>query len=138
MKTFLVRGVPNSVQMDGWWMSEPPRETTPKTGTKEQPFFPRLIALLALVVAGDALTWQADAGLSLALFGLLILLVLWLRNSRSGGGGLVVYALLALPLVEQSQALSLAFFGFGFGLVLGTSWIVLGGWQGITRGSPRA
>ena len=43
----------------------------------------------------------------------------------------MVYALLALPLVEQSQALSLAFFGLG--LVLGTSWIVLGGWQGITR-----
>ena len=131
MKTFLIRGVPNSVQMDGWWMSEPPRETKPKTGTKEQPFFPRIIVLLALVIAGDALTWQADAGLSLALFGLLILLALWLRNSRRGWGGLVVYVLLALPLVEQSQALSLAFFGLG--LVLGTSWIVLGGWQGITQ-----
>lgn len=93
MKTFLIRGVPNSVQMDGWWMSEPPRETKPKTGTKEQPFFPRIIVLLALVIAGDALTWQADAGLSLALFGLLILLALWLRNSRRGWGGLVVYVL---------------------------------------------
>ena len=131
MKTFLVRGVPNSVQMDGWWMSEPPRETTPKTGTKEQPFFPRLIALLALVVAGDALTWKANAGLSLALFGGLILLALWLLNDRRGWGGLVIYALLALPLIELAQALSLAFFGLG--LVLGASWIALGGWQGLSR-----
>lgn len=131
MKTFLVRGVPNSVQMDGWWMSEPPRETTRKTGIQEQPFLPRLIALLALVIAGDALTWQADAGLSLALFGMLILLALWLLNGRKGWGGLVIAALLFLPLVEQAQALSLAFFGLG--LVLGAAWIALCSWQGVSR-----
>ncbi|MCV2894814.1 DUF4153 domain-containing protein [Lentibacter sp. XHP0401] len=131
MKTFLIRGVPNSVQMDGWWMSEPPRENTPKTGTTDQPFFPRIIALLALVVAGDALTWQAEPGLSLALFGMLVLLALWFLNGCKGWGGLMVYTLLALPLIELAQALSLAFFGLG--LVLGASWIALGGWQGVSR-----
>jgi len=131
MKTFLIRGVPNSVQMDGWWINTPPRAPRPETGHKEQPLLPRLIALLALVMAGDALTWQAQPGLSLALFGMLILLALWLLNGRRGGGGLAVGALLSLPLVEQPQALSQGFFALG--LVLGASWIVLGGWHGLSR-----
>lgn len=130
MKTFLVRGVPNAVQMDSWWMNEPPSPRAPTRRSGDAPALPNIAALIALVIAGDTLTWQAEAGLSLALFGMLILLTLWLLTGRKGWGGLVLGAAMFAPLVEQAQALSLGFFAGG--LVLGAVWIVLGGWPGLS------
>ncbi len=131
MKTFLLRGVPNSVQTDGWWMSEPPTPNQPQTRGSTQPLLPRAVALAALVVAGDALLWQAQPGLSLALFGMGILLALWLLNGRKGTGALGFAALTFLPLVEHAQALAYGFFFAG--LMLSVVWLALGGWPGFTR-----
>ncbi len=131
MKAFLVRGVPNSVQMDGWWMSETPPPKHPKTRGSTQPMLPRVVALAALVIAGDALLWKAQPGISLALFGIAILLALWLLNGRKGTGALGFATLTFLPLVEYSQALSYGFFFVG--LMLSVVWLALGGWPGLNR-----
>ncbi|MBU2980509.1 DUF4173 domain-containing protein [Lentibacter algarum] len=131
MKTFLVRGLPTSVQTDGWWMSEPPHSKRPDNGAKSQPVFPQLIAVVALVVTGDALLWKASPGLSLALFGMALLLAVWLLNGRRGTGAFGFAALAFLPLVEHAQPLSFAFFFTG--LLLSVVWLALGGWPGLAR-----
>lgn len=127
MKSFLINGVPSSVQMDGWWMSDPPKKKRPVRTARETPAFPRLIALAALVIAGDVLTWQAAPGLSLALFGALILVSVWLLAGRRGTLGLLAGMAFFLPLIEHANTLSLSFLLFG--LILGASWIALGNIQ---------
>ena len=131
MKTFLVRGVPNSVQMDGWWMSETPPPQQRQSSGSTQPILPRVVGLVALIIAGDALLWKAQAGLSLALFGMAILVALWLLNGRKGTGALGFATLAFLPLVEHAQALSYGFFFVG--LMLSVVWLALGGWPGFAR-----
>lgn len=131
MKTFLLRGVPQSVMMDGWWMSEPPEPRRARRPAEATPLLPRAAALLALIVAGDALLWQAALGLSLVIFGMLVLLALCILCGGRGAGGLAVAALFSLPLLEEAQALSIGLFVLG--MTIGAVWIALGGWPGLSR-----
>lgn len=133
MKTYLVRGVPASLQFDGWWMDGtlPPRPALPQTPARRgrHPMLaPGL--LVALIALSDILIWQVTPGLSLALFGLVLLAAaLWMTGGR-GWGGLVLGAVAFLPVIEHVQALSLGFCALG--VLLGGAWIALGGWPGIS------
>ncbi len=113
MKTFLIRGVPLAVQQDGWWVTgdTPKGAPTPGRHGKARSIGP-LALLIPLIALGDVLVWQVLPGLSLAVFGaLLVLAALWLASRQISGqrfalvlGGSI---LALLPLVELVQPLSM-------------------------------
>jgi hypothetical protein len=131
MTDFTLRGVPASIQTDGWWLDAPVFRRPPagpaRAGGKTGPA--AVLALLLLIVAADVLIWQVVPGLSLAVFGLIVLCAAALVADARAAGGIVLGAGLMLPVVEQVQALSLAFWILG--LATGAGWIGLGGWQGV-------
>ncbi|MGJ8545690.1 MAG: DUF4153 domain-containing protein [Sulfitobacter sp.] len=125
MKSFTLHGVPMALQRDGWWLSAPPppRRSPPPTAHKHRADGARLLALAALIALGDVLVWQVVPGLSLALFGaLLIAAALWVTDRRLSGrhyalvtGGTL---LALLPLVELVQPLSVVIAVAGVSLLL--------------------
>ncbi|WP_371228349.1 DUF4153 domain-containing protein [Roseovarius sp. 2305UL8-3] len=131
MKIFLVKGVPASIQRDSWWMDGPihRRPTPPKGGTAKPGRWDRPALLVALILLADLLLWGTAPGLSLALFGLCLLLAAFVLTRGRGWGGLILGEAMFLPLIEQVQTLSLLFWAAG--LLLGGTWIALGGWPGL-------
>jgi len=140
MKSFLVRGVPASIQTDSWWMDGITRRL-PKPrqdGARGPGRLERIGALVALMLLADMLLWGVDAGLSLALFGAILLFAGLAMRDGMGWGGFVFGVVMMLPLVEQVQALSILFWWLG--LLIGAAWIGLGGWPGLAgamRGALR-
>ncbi len=67
MKTFLVRGVPASIQQDGWWMDglihcRPPNPPdTPSKANRNR--MERPLSLVALIALSDVLLWGVVPGL---------------------------------------------------------------------------
>lgn len=127
MKTTLIRGVPPSVQEDGWWLSA--EAAAPRTGPCIGPRKPaqvipaQLVLLVALIVLGDVLVWQVMPGVSLAVF--CAALVLGAVALKPGGlsarHGLRVLGgtfLALMPLVELVQPLSLLIAVVGLSVVL--------------------
>ncbi|MGC1496139.1 MAG: DUF4173 domain-containing protein [Sulfitobacter sp.] len=113
MKTFLIRGVPLAMQQDGWWMNgDTGGDKTTREGKAKTPELGRLALLIPLIALGDVLVWQVLPGLSLAVFGVAIVLAaLWGAGQQISGQRLILVgggSLLALlPLVELVQPLSL-------------------------------
>lgn len=113
MKTFLIRGVPLAMQQDGWWMHSDAAAKDPAPGSETKvPEMGRLALLIPLIALGDVLVWQVMPGLSLAVFGVAIVLAaLWVAGRRISGQRLALVAggslLALLPLVELVQPLSL-------------------------------
>ncbi|WP_306151410.1 DUF4153 domain-containing protein [Roseovarius sp. MMSF_3281] len=140
MKSFLVRGVPASIQTDSWWMDGITRHLPPPRadGARGPGRLERIGALAALILLADMLLWGVDAGLSLALFGAMLLFAGLAMRDGKGWGGFILGAFLMLPLVEQVQVLSILFWWIG--LLMGAAWIGLGGWPGLAgaiRGALR-
>ena len=134
MKTFLIRGVPASIQQDSWWMEADLRHTPPPPPSSDdagprRSGVERPLILLALIALSDVLLWGVAPGLSLALFGLILLSCALILRGGQGWGGLIAGAMLSLPLIEQAQTLSVIFWIIG--MVLGAAWIALGSWQGL-------
>lgn len=108
----VIRGVPPSLAMDGWWLSgdigRPPPATSP-SGTARR--IPPALALLALIALGDYLFWDRDLGLSVVVFALATFLIA--ATDRMPGKALfkplALLILGALPALDYVQALSLAF-----------------------------
>lgn len=113
MKTFLIRGVPLAMQRDGWWLNAPPpADRPPVTGGKIDPLSWAPALLIPLIALGDVLVWQVLPGLSLAVFGMaLVMAALWIAGARVSGQRQALVAggslLALLPLVELVQPLSL-------------------------------
>ncbi len=135
MKAFLVRGVPTSMQMDGWWLNSRGADRRPKTPERKgsSSMLWRAGTLIALLVLGDILIWQvARPGVSLALFGMAILGAAWFLANRQGSLGLVAGLVFFLPVIERVQAISVMFWVLGLllggGLVGMARWPGLGGW----------
>ncbi|VAV94547.1 hypothetical protein MNBD_ALPHA07-2468 [hydrothermal vent metagenome] len=131
MKTFLIRGLPASIQFDSWWMDGPPPPPAKENPTERaRPHgIERAILLAALILLADFLLWQVPPGLSLAVFGLCLLLIGLSFSKTNGWGGVILGTVFFLPGIEQIQTLSLGFFIAG--LLTGGTWIALGGWPGI-------
>lgn len=140
MKTFLIRGVPASIQQDSWWMDgDVQRRTSPEASDTHSTQVMRLerpLLLLALIALADVMLWGVAPGLSLAAFGIIVLAVALILNERRGWGGLIFGAALSLPLIEQVQTLSVLFWLAG--LLTGGAWIARGGWQGLRETSHAA
>ena len=134
MKSYLLRGVPQSLQFDGWWLGSPPPERPHQTSdTSENPQFGlRAGALLVILALADLLIWRATPGLSLVVFGFALLVMGWAIVGFRGTKGLVLAAIFFLPMVEQVQVLS---FGFWLaGLALGAAWIAVARFPGLPGG----
>lgn len=141
MKTFLIRGVPPSLQSDGWWLSGTVNDDpTPPRGPAPHPLSAlrwgrgRALGLIVLLILGDWLLWQVTPGLSLALFGVILLVLAWLmfgdeRPDRRWPGIAVAIGLF-LPVVERVQPLSVLFWLAG--LIIGAAWIGAGRWPGAS------
>ena len=133
MKTFLVRGVPASIQQDSWWMDGLIQRRPPRMGNAEgmtgNSRMERPLLLVALIALADALLWGVAPGLSLAIFGFFLLLAALVLRDGHGWGGLILGCILFLPVIEQVQILSVMFWLAG--LLMGGAWIAAGGWQGL-------
>ena len=126
MKTYLIRGVPQAVQRDGWWLNgATPRESTGGTAQTETSDTLRAGLLLALIALGDDLVWQVMPGLSLAVFAALLVIAALLTTQRRlsartiwaiGAGTMLV----VLPLIELVQPLSILIGGVGLTLIFAT------------------
>ncbi|MBD3665757.1 DUF4153 domain-containing protein [Sulfitobacter aestuariivivens] len=125
MKTFLIRGVPEALQQDGWWLNAPPPQPPARTAARgaTQPPVWRAGLLLALIALGDLLVWQVAPGLSLAVFGaalvLAAILAVEVTLSLRAQGQIAAGLTLALcPLVELVQPLSLLIAVLGISAIL--------------------
>jgi len=124
MKTTLIKGVPLSMQQDGWWLTPPPpsdEANDPKRVSRPLP--KHAIALVALIALGDILMWGVTPGLSLAVFGVAVFMfaaLLWPHDIApqrlAVSAGVALLAL--LPLAELVQPLSLLFFFGGLPVAL--------------------
>ncbi|WP_432817176.1 DUF4153 domain-containing protein [Sulfitobacter sp. JB4-11] len=125
MKTYLIRGVPPSVQRDGWWLNADrtaPRSQAPQD-SRARGAPAQVVLLVALIVLGDVLVWQVMPGISLAVF--CAALVLGAVALKPGGVGRRLGARVAggtflalMPLVELVQPLSMLIAVVGLSVVL--------------------
>lgn len=115
-----INGLPNSLRMDGWWLSgsfqdqatAPPKITGPTLSELSFPF--TSLALLALILLADWLFWGYSIGLSLAVFAVaLTCAALLIRSSvpdrRTGVLAMLIATASVLPVIEYAQFLSLIF-----------------------------
>lgn len=125
---WVIRGVPDSIRNDGWWLSE---TAEPKT-THHAPFNRRwgrldpapAGAVVVLVAIADVLLWQGHLGVSVALFALAVSVCI--MAFKPGGAvrhewsfALLFTVICNLPVIEQVQLLSLLFSALGIvGLLL--------------------
>lgn len=119
MQTFTIRGLPQSLAMDSWWLgtdAQPsPPGATSDSGAPAARRPVRAAGLLLLVVLADHLFWGYRAGLSLGLFAAAILAVgtVGLRPAHRLVRPALLFLLAALPLLEHVQLLSLLFLVVG-------------------------
>ncbi len=121
MKTAVMKGVPLSMQRDGWWMDgvKPPsrKRTVPADTNMSKALF-----LLAMIAFGDAMVWHVWPGLSLAVLtmaivGAAMLLAPGLTPRRKQFCFLGT-VMAVLPVVELMQPLSVLMLCFGVLVVL--------------------
>jgi len=143
-----IRGVPQSLQRDAWWLAEEasadaadvPKPATGKPGGVPLPRLKEagqgLALLVALVALADLSFWEQEPGLSIALFCLALSAAMLLcrpkrATRRDWALGMGFAAFCNLPVLEQVQALSVMFSLLGVSVLLG--WIVFerrfGAWQ---------
>ena len=110
MTTGIFRGVPLSIQQDGWWLDGPNRPSGDRQRSRRRDGI-KAGLLVALIAFGDMLVWSVVPALSFAVLALLIafagLALAWPRQSVRARFGIAAGAVLAvLPLIEVVQPLS--------------------------------
>ena len=110
MTTGIFRGVPLSIQQDGWWLDAPNRPSGDRQRSRRRDGI-KAGLLVALIAFGDMLVWSVVPALSFAVLALLIafagLALAWPRLSVRARFGIAAGAVLAvLPLIEVVQPLS--------------------------------
>ena len=115
-QTFTVRGVPQSLARDAWWMSGPevsPPPLPPHVPNRLHPLrgWPGRLGFVILLALGDALFWGHNAGLSLVLFAWAVFGAACLGRpaQRRPLWPAVGLGLCSLPMLEYGQALSVLF-----------------------------
>ncbi len=116
MHTLTLRGLPRSLNRDGWWLASDstppgPPPPIPTAAAPDLPGTPRSGLLLGLVALADLLFWEAPLGLSMAVYALAVFAaaVLDLRPRRDLRLPLIVLTAAILPVIEMAQTLSVVF-----------------------------
>jgi len=124
MKAYLVRGVPLSMQRDGWWIGDTGHKepTGASDFDRPHPYGP-LAMLFALIFVGDVLLWPVNPGLSIAVFWALVVLGAWAVTGQKLSGRksikVVCLTILAiLPVIEHVQLLSVLWLFVGIGMLI--------------------
>lgn len=133
----IVNGVPDSIRLDAWWLdaADAPQQAQPHRRKDRGPLFASLqmrhaIPLLAfLVTVADWLFWKQSAGVSVAVFALILSAAIMAMKPRRPTArewvGAAVFAFLSnLPAAIELQFLSVLF-SLG-GLVCLVAWAVYG------------
>ncbi len=145
-RQLVIDGIPDSLRLDGWWLASDSADMTDgindRGSTKPMVTFAEfpmpLIALLILVALADWLFWEHGAGVSIAVFALVLTVcLLWLRpggtTRREWLIGTGFEVICNLPVVEQLQPISLMFSVFGITALVG--WVsygrILEWWQAL-------
>ncbi|SMR70897.1 protein of unknown function [Aliiroseovarius halocynthiae] len=138
-KQLIIRGVPDAIARDGWWLAsdatlpqhEPPSPTFPILGEAMKRRMPWIASVVFLVALGDLLFWGYVPGVSLVIFAWAIFAVAC--ASRPPKRRVIAPALLlvlaSLPMVEHAQLLS-----FGFltaGLLVSVAWLRIAPSRGV-------
>jgi hypothetical protein len=124
MKAYLVRGVPLSMQRDGWWIGGKGHKEPTGASDRDKPHPHGPLAMLfALIFVGDVLLWPVNAGLSIAVFWALVVLGAWAVTGQKLSGRksvkVVCLTILAiLPAIEHVQLLSMLWLFVGIGMAL--------------------
>lgn len=131
----VIRGVPTSLARDGWWFMDdadtgpaPSLSRSDDAQTRRLP--PKaLVALAVLILLADGLFWDADFGISIALYALalsscMIALKPGGVTGKQATSAMAFSVLSNLPVIEQVQTLSVLFSGAGVVVIL--VWIALG------------
>ena len=125
MANFIVRGLPDSIANDGWWLAcdatpEPAPEHRRDDHYKRTTPFSRIasVLLIALILLADFLFWQHPVGLSLAVFSAALsgVAIYSLRPRFSAikwAGFAGLWVACALPVVEFTQTASVLFLVVG-------------------------
>lgn len=140
MTTGTFRGVPLSMQQDGWWLDTPKGPRRDMRAVRKRDGF-KVVLLAALIAVGDLLVWDAAPALSFALLALLIvmagLVLAWPGLSVRARFGVGAGAVLAvLPLIEQVQPLSVLIALTGISVLLAA--LAGLGRSDLLRGAARA
>ena len=140
MRTGTFRGVPLSMQQDGWRLDAPKgRQRDVRRDRKRDGFKAGL--LTALIAVGDLLVWDAVPALSFALLALLIVMaglaLAWPGLSSRARFGIGAGAVMTvLPLIEQVQPLSILIALTGISVLLAA--LAGLGRRDLLRGAVRA
>ena len=115
----VIRGVPRALERDAWWFGAEAPAGTPHQPTRDAGIARRggrpILILLALLALADALFWEHETGLSLAVFAMAVCTSVAIgKPARDVWRPMVLVGAAALPVIEYTQASSILF------LVLGT------------------
>ena len=115
---FTVRGIPQSLAADSWWLDSSDDTTrAPEVNKKSEQrrswaSYSKLpiLGVLILVLVADFLFWQQSLGLSVALYAIVIFCVSTHKVSlKSRIGPLLLLVFGAMPVIEYIQLLSILF-----------------------------
>lgn len=137
---WVIRGVPDGIARDAWWLTDEVSEPTvprPDEDAHTRHLSPKAIAALAvLILLADGLFWDVDLGISIAFYALVLsACILAMRpggvTRREAAIAMSLTLVCNLPAIEQVQPLSLGFSGAGVVMIL--AWVTLeprtGMWQ---------
>lgn len=122
MDYFEVRGVPSAMRQDGWWLSGEGDVTQKRVRIGEGPWL-RITLLIGLIALADMLMWHVAAGISLAVFGIALVVAAVLAiEPQMKRRRLAICSMMALlsvlPIVEMVQPLSVMILSVGIALTL--------------------
>ena len=131
---YIIRGLPASLERDGWWLSCDSADEAPTDSPTEQRNWADLsrkgssglLALVVLVALADWLFWGYAPGISVALFSWALFgaaALLSTPNMRHIKPALLFLLLTSLPVIEHYQALSMGFQLLG--LITAVAWLQL-------------
>ena len=131
---YIIRGLPASLERDGWWLSCDSADEAPTDSPTEQRNWADLsrkgssglLALVVLVALADWLFWGYAPGISVALFSWALFgaaALLSTPNMRHLKPALLFLLLTSLPVIEHDQALSMGFQLLG--LITAVAWLQL-------------
>lgn len=138
-KELIIRGVPDAIARDGWWLAsdanlphhKPPLSPCPVRGEVLQWRMPWIAGLIFLIALGDVLFWGYVPGISMVIFAWAIFAVVLAARPPKRRPIAPVLLLIAasLPVIAHAQFLSFGFLAVG--LLVAVAWLRIAPERGV-------